>query len=93
MMVAIVHVVVYGGYIHSIFTEFLRIIFTVLELGFLQDSYIVSEEIQLREARICVIINRGVLERDVVLNVVTTDITAEGTYIATTYSVQYEFQV
>ena len=54
------------------------ILSTVLELGFLQEIYIISEESGLNNAMICTVINSGILERDVVVNISVTDITAEG---------------
>jgi hypothetical protein len=50
----------------------------VLELGFLQDSYSVSEQMPLNSAMVCVVINRGILEREVVVDTAVTDMTADG---------------
>ena len=50
----------------------------VLELGFLQDSYSVSEQMSLNTAMVCVVINRGILERDVVVDIAVIDVTADG---------------
>ena len=53
-------------------------LYTVLELEFLQDSYSVSEQSPLDSAMVCVVINRGILEREVVVDIAVTDITADG---------------
>ena len=49
-----------------------------MELGFLSDSYSISEQPSLSDVTVCVIMNRGVLEREVVVNVNVTDVTTEG---------------
>lgn len=51
---------------------------SVLELGFPQETYIISEELGLNDAMICTVINNGVLEKEVVVNINVTDITTEG---------------
>ena len=51
----------------------------VVELGFQQNNYTISEQELLSEAFICVIINRGILERDVAVNLTIIDESAEGT--------------
>ena len=53
-------------------------LFAVMELGFQSDSYSISEQSSLNEVTVCVIMNRGVLERQVVVNVNVTDVTTEG---------------
>ena len=51
----------------------------VVELGFQQSNYTVSEQELLSEAFICVIINRGILEKEVAVNLTIMDESAEGT--------------
>lgn len=53
----------------------------VMELGFLSDSYSISEQSSLSEVTVCVVMNRGVLEREVVVNVNVTDVTTEGKWL------------
>ena len=53
-------------------------LFIVMELGFQSDSYSISEQSSLNEVTVCVVMNRGVLERQVVVNVNVTDVTTEG---------------
>ena len=50
-----------------------------MELGFLQDSYSVSEQVSLNNAMVCVVIKRGILEREVVVDIAVNDISADGT--------------
>lgn len=50
----------------------------VLELDFLQDGYSVSEQAPLNNAMVCVVINRGILEREVIVDIAVTDLTADG---------------
>ena len=50
----------------------------VVEFGFLQDSYTISEQPQLSDAMICVMINQGELEKEVVISFNVIDITTEG---------------
>lgn len=54
------------------------IISAVLELGFLQETYTISEKLGLNNAMICTVINSGILEREVVVYVGVTDVTTEG---------------
>ena len=53
-------------------------IIAVLELDFLQDGYSVSEQAPLNNAMVCVVINRGILEREVTVDITITDLTADG---------------
>ena len=53
-------------------------IIAVLELDFLQDGYSVSEQAPLNNAMVCVVINRGILEREVTVDIAVTDLTADG---------------
>lgn len=53
-------------------------IIAVLELDFLQDGYSVSEQAPLNNAIVCVVINRGILEREVTVDIAVTDLTADG---------------
>ena len=54
------------------------ILYTVVELGFQQTNYSISEQVSLRDAMICVVINSGNLEREIAVNLTVTDGTAEG---------------
>ena len=60
------------------FTSVTLISSAVVELGFLQEIYTISEVLGLNNAMICTVINNGILEREVVVNVNVTDVTAEG---------------
>ena len=51
---------------------------TVVEIGFMQDHYSVSEQPLFNDTNVCVEINNGTLEREVVITFNTIDITTEG---------------
>ena len=55
-------------------------LYTVVELGFQQTNYSISEQATLRDAMICVIINSGNLEREIAVNLTVTDATTEGKF-------------
>ena len=59
-----------------------------LELGFLEEIYTISEESGLNNAMICAVINSGILEREVVVNISVTDITTEGIAKVHSYTVK-----
>lgn len=50
-------------------------------MGWQQDEYSVSEQASLRDVMICVVVNSGTLEREVVVNLNAVDTTAEGIVI------------
>lgn len=52
--------------------------FAVVELGFQRGSYNISEETSLGNSFLCVVINAGILEREVVVSLFTTDGSTEG---------------
>ena len=55
-------------------------LYTVVELGFQQTNYSISEQVMLHDTMICVVINSGNLEREIAVNLTVTDDTAEGKY-------------
>ena len=52
----------------------------VVEFGLLQDHYSVSEQPMLNSSTICIEINNGTLQREVVVTLNTVDITTESKY-------------
>lgn len=54
---------------------------TVVELGFQQDGYSVSEQASLNDNMICAVINSGTLERDIVVSLTAIDTTTTGRYV------------
>ena len=52
-----------------------------MELGILEDGYSISEVASLRDEMICVVINSGILEIEVTVDLVVQDITTQGTKV------------
>ena len=56
-------------------------------------NYTISEHNSLNEAVICVLINRGLLEKNVMVNLIITDETTEGIYTLNSTSIFILFSV